>query len=142
MSDCCASASCSTTTPPKRAKCPINGNEYSSVSTTTIKHHIAEPWNWVSKIQGYYFCDDPECDVVYFGEDSSLIRKSDLRTEVGIKEKSPDRLICYCFGVSMDQAETNKNIKPFVIEETKEHTCACETRNPSGRCCLKDFPEN
>ena len=142
MGDCCSSTSCATNSPPPKAKCPVNGKEYSPVSPTTIKHHIAEPWNWFTKTQGYYFCDDPDCDVVYFGEDSSLIRKSDLRTEVGVKGKSPDRLICYCFGVSMSQANSDSNIKSFVMQETKEHTCACETRNPSGKCCLKDFPKN
>ena len=35
----------------------------------------------------------------------------------------------------------NKEIKDFVIKSTKEKTCACTTRNPSGKCCLKDFPK-
>jgi len=30
-------------------------------------------------------------------------------------------------------------IKAFVIQQTKEGLCACESRNPSGRCCLADF---
>jgi hypothetical protein len=28
-----------------------------------------------------------------------------------------------------------------VIEQTRLHNCACDVRNPSGRCCLKDFPK-
>ena len=142
MNDCCSSSSCSSNTQPKKARCPINGKEYASVSPTTIKYHVSEPWNWDAKTQDYYFCDDPDCDVVYFGADSSLIYQSDLRTEVGIKGKSPDRVICYCFGVSMDQAKADNDIKSFVLKETKERSCACESRNPSGRCCLKDFPRN
>lgn len=142
MNDSCCSNTCSNSNPPKKAKCPVNGKEYSSVSSVTIKHHIAKPWNWAAKTQGYYFCDDPECEVVYFGEDLSVINKSELRTLVGVKNNKPDRTICYCFGVSMDQAIASENIKKFVIQETKEHACSCETRNPSGKCCLKDFPEN
>ena len=65
---------------------------------------------------------------------------SELRS--AIKEYNEDRLICYCYGVTMKQASTNSNIKPFVIQETKEDSCACETRNPSGRCCLKNFPKS
>lgn len=141
MNECCSITSRASRTPPNKGRCPVNGKMYSSVSAVTIKHHISEPWNWHAKTQGYYFCEDPDCDVVYFGEDSSLIYKCDVRTHVGIKEKSGDRMVCYCFGVSMDQAQSNKSIKPFILRETKEHACACETRNPSGRCCLKDFPK-
>ena len=53
---------------------------------------------------------DPECDVVYFGQDNSIIEKSALRTVVGIKEKSDTFPICYCFGVSANQAATNTEI--------------------------------
>ena len=76
--------------------------------------------------------------MVYFGEDNSTINKSSLRTEVGIKENKPDSLICYCFGVSK-KASLSQDIKEFVIKNTKDKVCACSTRNPSGRCCLKDF---
>ena len=34
---------------------------------------------------GILFCDDPNCDVVYFGEDNSVIAKEQIRTVVGIK---------------------------------------------------------
>jgi len=111
------------------------------VSIVTIAHHIKEPWNWKNKEQGYYFCDDPECDVVYFGQDNSIIQKQQLRTPVGIKQKSEESLICYCFGVNRHEASTNIKAKTFVIKNTKNHTCACEIRNPSGKCCLKDFPK-
>lgn len=113
MSDCCSSSLCSTgKSVPKKHRCPKNGNEYLQVSTTTIMHHIDEPWNWKIKEQGYYFCDDPMCEIVYFGEDGIVIEKSALRKPVGIKEK------------------------------TKEQVCACDVRNPSGKCCLKDFPKD
>ena len=138
MSDCC-STSCDTAAPPKKYLCPANGKAYHAVSSTTILHHIKEPWGWNHREQGYYFCDDPQCEIAYFGEDNSVIKKSALRTIVGIKENSSSRLICYCFGITMDQAEGNSEMKEFVIRETKEHTCACDIRNPSGRCCLKDF---
>ena len=130
--------SCSSLDNSKEHKCPINGKVYKSVLSATILHHIKEPWSWQAKQQGYYFCDDPACEVVYFGEDDSIINKSSLRTEVGIKEKSPNSLVCYCFGVSKIES-SSKEIKAFIIRNTKDKTCACTTRNPSGRCCLKDF---
>lgn len=139
MTECC-SPDRNPATPRNRHACPINGKEYTSVSTTTIKHHISKPWKRNIREQGYYFCTDPECNVVYFGEDNSVIEKSLLRTRVGIKEQSENALVCYCFGVTRTEA-TTPEAKAFVLHETKEHACACETRNPSGRCCLSEFPK-
>ena len=127
---------------PRKYRCPVNGREYSGVSMTTIEQHIKSPWNWQSKSQGYYFCDDPDCDVVYFGEDGLVINKQSLRTPVGVKEKSVSAPVCYCYGISLREASTNLDAKAFVLQKTKEHSCACEIRNPSGRCCLKDFPSS
>ena len=141
MSDCC-SQPCSTQTPRNRRRCPVNGKEYSEVPVKTVLHHIVEPWNWNEKSQSYFFCDDPECDVVYFGQDDSVIKKSGLRTVVGVKEKSGTFPICYCFGISMNQAATDPATRKFVAEKTRGHVCECEVRNPSGKCCLKDFPES
>jgi hypothetical protein len=119
----------------------VNGKEYSEVSEKTIMHHISQPWRWKSKKQSYYFCDDPECNVVYFGQDGSIIEKSDIRTPVGVKEESGNSLLCYCFGVTTGDALNNPGLKAFVINNTKAHVCECEVRNPSGKCCLKEFPE-
>jgi hypothetical protein len=135
------SSPCSYGVPTRKHRCPVNGKEYAAISRTTIKHHIHEPWKWDGKEQVYYFCSDPECNVVYFGEDDTVIDKSALRTSVGIKEQSGQALVCYCFGVTMNEAARNPDAKAFVVQETKGQTCACEVRNPSGRCCLKDFPK-
>jgi len=134
MSDCC-----NTSSPSKKHICPVNGQSYSQVSTRTVKHHIAEPWNYDLSTTNYYFCSAPDCDVVYFGLDDSIIKASQLRTKVGTKTNDQDALICYCFGVTRLQAEENPNIKTYVMEQTKNHICSCETSNPSGKCCLKDF---
>lgn len=99
------------------------------------------PWRWNAKQQSYYFCDDPDCDVVYFGQDDSVITRDKLRTRVGVKQNSPDATACYCFGISVDEALGKPELKQFVIDMTQRGECACETRNPSGRCCLKDFPK-
>ncbi len=84
MSNCCSSRE--SNEKPKKHQCPVNGNECKTVSIKTIQHHIKQPWNWAVSDQSYYFCDDPDCDVVYFGEDDSVILKAELRTVVGIKE--------------------------------------------------------
>jgi hypothetical protein len=140
MSECC-SPKRNPATPHNRHVCPVNGREYSSVSSTTIKHHISKPWRHEIRDQGYYFCTDPKCNVVYFGEDNTVIEKTSLRTQVGIKEQSENALVCYCYGVTRTEAIHTPEAKAFVLRETKEHVCACETRNPSGRCCLSEFPK-
>jgi len=141
MSDC-GSKFCSNIETHNKHRCPANGKEYKTVPKKTILHHIKEPWRWQDKSQSYYFCDDPECDVVYFGKDNSTIEKSALRTIVGIKEKSGTFPVCYCFGISANQLAAIPEARAFVAQKTKEHVCECEARNPSGKCCLNDFPRS
>lgn len=124
---------------PKRYRCPRNGRNYPQVPTTTILHHLRQPWQWAPTAENYYFCSDPECAVVYFGHDDSVLEQSALRTPVGLKDPAGEALICYCFGVSRSEA-TDPTIKGFVQQQTRQGTCACRTRNPAGRCCLADFP--
>ena len=141
MSDCCSSSR-HNTNHPKKHPCPITGMEYTEVSARTIAHHIMGAWEWSPTSGRYFFCDDPECDVVYFGEGGSTILKIQLRTRVGLKEHSGDRLPCYCFGISKDDFQGNPASKEFVMAQTKAGLCSRETSNPSGRCCLKNFPES
>ncbi|WP_143026648.1 putative iron-sulfur cluster-binding metallochaperone [Ferrimonas sediminum] len=140
MSGCCSSPR-QETHYPKKHVCPKNGQAYGQVSATTIKHHIKAPWEWEAKDQGYYFCSDPACDVVYFGQDNSVIETSAVRTKVGVKEPSGDALICYCYGVTREEAENNPLVRGFVLEETKQKHCSCTTKNPAGSCCLASFPK-
>jgi len=139
MSDCC-SPDKQPSTHPKHLRCPANGKQCAAVQLRTIAHHLNKPWLKTLKSQAYYFCDDPACDVVYFGQDGSVIKTGELRTRVGQKETTPERTLCYCFGVTYQDAEQDPAIRDFVTTQTKQAACSCDTRNPSGRCCLKDFP--
>ena len=121
--------------------CPANGRTYASVKRKTLLHHILYPWQKTITEQQYYFCTDPDCDVVYYGDDDSVILTDELRTTVWQKSKDKRDTICYCFGITKALARM-ENIKKFVIQQTKDSLCSCETSNPSGRCCLKDFPES
>jgi len=141
MSDCCDANQCSIERPDS-LECPGNGKTYMSVEFKTVMQQLNSPWERELNDQGYYFCHDPECAVVYFGEDGSLLRQADLRTAIGQKSKRPDRTLCYCFGVTLEDYLAAKPIKDFVIEQTKSGNCSCDIRNPSGRCCLKDFRKN
>ena len=138
MTHCCNT---SQPAPPEMHACPVNGKSYHGVPVGTVLHHIKQPWNRAVSDQAYFFCDDPECDVVYFGLDNAIIDRDSLRTTVGVKEYSDESPICYCFGINRQQSREIPEAKAFVIEQTKIHACSCTTSNPSGRCCLKDFPK-
>lgn len=141
MSSCCSSSSEENTKQPRKHTCPVNEKNYIEVPRQTILQHIKSPWQQTLNEDNYYFCDDPDCEVVYFGLTGSVINKDELRTVVGVKEKSDETTVCYCFGVSKAQAKQDAKLKKYVTLQTKEKMCACDIRNPSGRCCLKDFPK-
>jgi len=138
MDGCCSSDNV-TEHYPNSHGCPVNGRRYSSVKRKTVLHHIEAPWAAELTEQGYYFCTDPDCEVVYYGQDDSVFRQSQVRTSVWQKSGNTQSTICYCFGISQQLAAENRTMKEFVIKQTQSSLCSCETSNPSGRCCLKDF---
>ena len=81
---------------------------------TTLLHHVQSPWEMSLVEQGYYFCDDPECDVVYFGQDGSVISKNMIRSKIWQKTADKDCVICHCFGVTKQQEIENQFIKSFI----------------------------
>jgi hypothetical protein len=103
-------------------------------------HHVQQAWRRAEEHRNYYFCEDPDCEVVYFTSDDSVILKSEVRTSIGVKVQSAAAPICYCFGITRADALADPGIKRFVMKQTKHGVCSCETSNPSGQCCLKDFP--
>jgi hypothetical protein len=80
------------------------------------------------------FCATGECEVVYFGHEQRF-RPDDVTVPVFQKEPAGHRLVCYCLGLTEDDAEiggAGVRIRALV----KSGRCACELRNPQGRCCL------
>lgn len=140
MGDCCSPAGCHASHP-KKAACPGHGGWCAEVSVRAIAHHLAAAWSWRPTAKSYYFCDDPGCAIVYFGDDGSTLEKSRLRTPVGVKENADAALICHCFGISRADYRQDPATREFVVAQTRAGLCSCETSNPSGRCCLKDFPK-
>lgn len=134
MTDCCVPAA-----HPHQHCCPANGRAYVEVPTRTIRHHLRDAWRWDARGRRYFFCDDPACEVVYFSDDGAVILKTALRTAVGVKEAAAAALICHCFGVTRAAALNDPEARRFVLAQTRLGQCSCETSNPSGRCCLKDF---
>jgi hypothetical protein len=97
----------------------------------------------VTEDAGWRFCDSQNCDIVYFAEESgTTFDKSQLKVPVGVKETTGERPLCYCFGHSVASIKDELRIKgrSDALEDVRwkmnDHGCLCETKNPSGSCCL------
>jgi len=94
----------------------------------------------------YYFCEAADCDVVYFAFDAQapMFRRGDLLVRVGSKETEDPIPVCYCFGFTRRDIENeftatgSSTIGERIKTEVKAGNCACEVKNPSGKCCLGD----
>ena len=135
--DCCSKGS----TGRSGNKCPASGTGGKRVSWTTVAALSSGP---VPPRQTISICCDPDCDVVYFGDRGLILRISDLHTVPGFKRGS-EGLICYCFGHSKDQVEQemitlgHSQTLERVLAKVGDRNCACEVRNPAGKCCLKEL---
>src|SRR5229473_3876747 len=98
MSDCCA-VNGKTGTAPAVMACPVNGTRSRQVDILTVKSLVRQLPLGMPNTQ-YYFCDSPDCEVVYFGlnEEASRFRREDLLVRVGTKEATEPIPVCYCFG--------------------------------------------
>ncbi len=97
----------------------------------------------VSSDTGWRFCDSQDCDVAYFSEaDGRVFTKSQLKVAVGVKERTGERPLCYCFGHSVasikEELRTQGGSRALedIRAKMKDPGCRCETENPSGSCCL------
>ena len=129
----CSSDCCSTDI--KEGICPVCKTKGHSVKGVTVKRFSKKTLN---DYTGFYFCENGNCDVIYFKINVFTLKKKDINTLVGLKEGKG--LLCYCFNKTVEEVKENKE---KVIEEIKkkikELGCACEIKNPSGRCCLTDI---
>jgi len=63
---------------------------------------------------------------------------------VGAKETADPIPICYCFGFTRQDIwdeirSTGKStVAKRITAEVEAGRCACEVKNPSGKCCLGD----
>jgi hypothetical protein len=109
-----------------------------------LLHQLRAPWQHSISDTPHYFCSQSGCEIVYFGSGGQRFTAEALRQPVGQKSEDAARTICYCFDIrfsDLTDAASAKRCRDFVIEETRNKVCACEQRNPSGRCCLRDFPK-
>jgi hypothetical protein len=140
VSNCCTGNSLESTV----ARCPQSGSNGSAVDLQTVKALLTETALGRLEPSDYRFCADARCDVVYFNAAASRFSTNDVRVPVLQKLPAGNRLLCYCFGESEAtiQAEVDMTGRSTAVERIRQHIaagrCACEIRNPKGRCCLGD----
>lgn len=133
---------CTTTTTAPCPKCSQNAHK---VGKQTLYFLLTHPFNKHLIGEQYYFCSNPDCEVVYFCPEGSSYTQAQVRIKVGQKSKAPDRTICYCYDLNAEQFQHELNelgdspSKNFIVECTRDKQCQCESHNPSGKCCLKDL---
>lgn len=136
MKNCCSKQNCSAT-----KGCPQCGKISKSVELQTVVHQVKFPDVLSIVEDDYYFCDEQSCALVYFSASNKQIYKQ----QISVFDSARAAKLCYCFDVDKEvyiQALANNSaaeIKQFVVQKTQASLCACEIKNPSGRCCLADF---
>ncbi|MBI4389506.1 MAG: copper chaperone Copz family protein [Nitrospinae bacterium] len=125
--------------------CPCCGSEGIPVGAQTLRHLVVESRRGDIGSGGYRFCPAHACPVVYYGDEQARsFYKEDLAVKVNEKESDPAVPLCYCFNISeqdirSEVLETGQSSASERIRaEVKAGHCACDIKNPSGRCCLKN----
>jgi hypothetical protein len=144
MSDCCA-VNAKTSTAPAVMACPVSGARSKQVDMLTVSSLVRLLPLGMPNTK-YYFCEAADCDVVYFPFNSQapLFRRADLLVRVGSKETEDPIPVCYCFGFTREDIQKgitetgDSTVANRISAEVKTGNCACEVKNPSGKCCLGD----
>ena len=140
MPDCCVSAERAST----RQACPRCGAVGSEVGRETVGAMVTlnVPAS-VLRRPAFRFCDTADCPVVYYAGDVAVERAM-VRVPVHAKDAGLDVPLCYCFGHTRRSilAETRRTGRSTtsarIAADIRAGRCACDLKNPSGRCCLGD----
>lgn len=116
--------------------CPHNQVRGKAVGRITVQAIVRD-----LKVVGdddYFVCESADCPVVYYSHQTQ-IEEDKLRETMYAKHKdNPEQLICYCFQHTTNAIHNIPSIADDISTQVKLGRCACEARNPKGRCCLGD----
>ena len=127
--------------------CPCCGRQVKPVQHITLLHQVIAPLNQQLPNEEFFFCANISCDTVYFSKTGTVFDHTKTREGINKDLSGNPLTLCYCFDVTLARVleeikQTGQSAsRAFVTEQTKLKNCACGIRNPSGKCCLKDFPK-
>ena len=139
MSDEC----CDRTSDPGGGSCPTCRTKGLPVRWTTVAALTLGP---VPPRGEFSLCLDTDCDVVYFGGFESPLLVEEVRVLPRFKRGS-EGFVCYCFlhtresVVAETRALGNSPTLESIRNNVKNKGCACEVRNPTGKCCLREIQQ-
>lgn len=125
--------------------CPVSNTVGHKVKQVTLGNHLRlEHWAMAWE-EGFYFCSDANCPVVYYNNARSrYFTPDEIRSRVGIKAGDPPVPVCYCMNVTEAQILEEIQVKRCCdsLEDIKQYTKArtgklCHVTNPAGKCCGK-----
>lgn len=121
--------------------CPSCGEMGQSINTMTVKAWLAQSLRSIQD-SDYRFCRQEACPVVYYTQGQQFT-EADLREAVYHKQPAnPAVMACYCFHHTVGaiiadiQIHGTTNVEEDIRAGIQADQCACDMRNPSGRCCL------
>ena len=127
--------------PMNESRCPVSGSPGRPVGWKTVTALVAGP---VPSRQPFWLCRSPDCRVVYFAKDGGVVLSvDDLRVQPGFKAGGD--LLCYCFLLGRSDLEREiqtsgrSRAADSIAAAIKAGNCACDLRNPSGKCCLPEI---
>lgn len=138
MSSCCT---VETPSLQSASLCPHCQQKSKSISFETLKSQLTPlAMRRILVDSTFYFCAHPSCPIVYFSQ-TQTFKVEEIREKVFQKNKDADCPVCYCFGHTRAEVERDAYTQAFQIISQikvgiKNKQCACELRNPQGRCCL------
>ncbi len=118
--------------------CPVCGKRGEPVSLLTVMSLVKNPSD--VKLAEYSICKTHDCDVIYFGEGSKIL-KDQLKVPIWFKKDAEPVILCYCSNITdKDILKAMMELKTNDIEKILNHKgsrkpCECEINNPTGKCC-------
>ncbi len=135
---------CCAPQPKGKLGCPKCSQNAKEVLGDTLKHLLKDGVkSKINSYEGFHYCKTSTCEVIYFKEDEILTQK-DMSVVVGLKDGAKPANICYCFGWSKERIKDDllQDGKSGALDNIKHNMatigCSCETKNPSGSCCMGD----
>ncbi len=134
MEGCCAA-------PVAAGACPSCGSAGTAVDLLTVKAMLRPSTLARLNPGSYRFCPSAVCSIVYFSTDSCL-EIADVAVRVFQKEPPGARTVCYCFSITESDiaADLHATGQTSAVDRVsgfvRADRCACEIKNPQGRCCL------
>lgn len=116
--------------------CPACGARGRRVSPQTPRALVRPEALETLPPEGIAFCATPACPVVYH-DGAWCASVEALRVPVFEKQAAGDRLVCYCLEIRESALDDRPGDHLARIRALiASGRCACELRNPAGRCCL------